>query len=140
MTRAVATRALLPQQSGAIVNVTANIARGFPGMAHTGAARAGVENLTMTLATEWAQFDVRANAVAPGIIRSSGIAQYPPELVKLSVSRTPQKRMGAVEEVAHAIVFLASPAAAFITGATLRIDGGGSLWGDSWVIPDREGD
>jgi citronellol/citronellal dehydrogenase len=137
MTREVATRAMIPQQQGTIVNVIANIARGFPGMAHTGAARAGVENLTYSLAIEWAQFDVRVNAVAPGIIESSGIAQYPPEIVSSSVSRTPQKRMAKVEEVAHAIVYLASPAAAFVTGATLRIDGGASLWGDSWPIPDR---
>jgi citronellol/citronellal dehydrogenase len=138
MTREVAVRAMIPQRSGSIVNVIANIARGFPGMAHTGAARAGVENLTFTLAVEWAQFDVRVNAVAPGIIESSGIAQYPPELVTSSVARTPQKRMGHVEEVAHAIVYLAAPAAAFVTGATLRIDGGASLWGDLWPIPDRE--
>jgi NAD(P)-dependent dehydrogenase (short-subunit alcohol dehydrogenase family) len=137
MTREVATRAMIPAQSGSIVNVIANIARGFPGMAHTGAARAGVENLTMTLAVEWAQFDVRVNAVAPGIIESTGIAQYPPELVEASVARTPQQRLGSVEEVAHAIVYLASPAAAFVTGATLRIDGGASLWGDSWPIPRR---
>ena len=137
MTREVATRALIPQQSGSIVNVIANIARGFPGMVHTGAARAGVENMTKTLAVEWAQFDVRVNAVAPGIVQSTGIAQYPPELVAASVARTPQKRIGTVEEIAHSIVYLVSPAAAFITGATLRIDGGASLWGDSWLIPDR---
>ncbi|MDB4969861.1 MAG: Citronellol and citronellal dehydrogenase [Myxococcales bacterium] len=138
MTREVAVRAMIPQKAGSIVNVIANIARGFPGMAHTGAARAGVENLTKTLAVEWAQHDVRVNAVAPGIIQSTGIAQYPPELVKMSVARTPQKRIGTVEEVAHSIVYLASPAAAFITGTTLQIDGGASLWGDSWLIPDRE--
>jgi citronellol/citronellal dehydrogenase len=137
VTREVATRALIPQRSGSIVNVIANIARGFPGMAHTGAARAGVENMTRSLAIEWAQYDVRINAVAPGIIQSSGIAQYPPELVQASVNRTPQKRIGTVEEVAHAIVYLASPAAAFVTGTTLRIDGGASLWGDTWIIPDR---
>ena len=137
MTREVAVRAMIPQCSGSIVNVTANIARGFPGMAHTGAARAGVENLTKTLAVEWAQFDVRVNAVAPGIIQSSGIAQYGPELVQAQVARTPQKRIGTVEEVAHAIVYLASPAAAFVTGTTLQIDGGAALWGDSWMIPDR---
>ena len=60
----------------------ANIYRGFPGMAHTGAARAGVENLTMTLAVEWAQFGILVNAVAPGIILSSGTAQYPPQLLE----------------------------------------------------------
>jgi citronellol/citronellal dehydrogenase len=137
MTREVAVRALIPQRAGAIVNVIANIARGFPGMVHTGAARAGVENMTKSLAVEWAQFDVRVNAVAPGIIFSSGVAQYPPELVQASIARTPQKRAAAVEEVAHAIVYLASPAAAFVTGTTLQIDGGASLWGDLWPIPER---
>jgi citronellol/citronellal dehydrogenase len=137
MTREVATRAMIPSRGGAIVNVIANIARGFPGMVHTGAARAGVENMTKTLGVEWAQFDVRVNAVAPGIIYSSGIAQYPKELVEMGVARTPQKRMGSVEEVAHAIVYLASPAAAFVTGTTLQIDGGASLWGDTWIIPPR---
>lgn len=136
MTHAVATRALIPQRRGSVVNVTANVARGFPGMPHMGAARAGVENLTKSLAIEWAQYDVRVNAVAPGIIQSTGLAHYPPPLVDAAIARTPQRRIGTVEEVAHAIVYLASPAAAFITGVTLRIDGGASLWGDSWRIPE----
>jgi peroxisomal trans-2-enoyl-CoA reductase len=137
MTREVATRAMLPHSRGSIVNVIANIKRGFPGMAHTGAARAGVENLTRSLAVEWSQFDVRVNAVAPGIIKSSGTDQYPPELLKGSIARTPQQRAGSVEECAHSIVYLASAAASFITGATLYIDGGASLWGDLWQIPER---
>ena len=137
VTREVAVTSMIPRRRGRIVNIIANVARGFPGMVHTGAARAGVENMTKTLAVEWAQFDVRVNAVAPGIVQSTGIAQYPPELVAASVARTPQKRIGTVEEIAHSIVYLVSPAAAFITGATLRIDGGASLWGDSWLIPDR---
>jgi citronellol/citronellal dehydrogenase len=138
MTREVALQSMLPRKSGSIVNVIANIARGFPGMAHTGAARAGVENLTKSLAIEWAQFDIRVNAVAPGLIRSSGTTQYPEELVEMSIQRTPQKRAGTVEETAHSILFLASRAAAFITGATLCIDGGASLWGEAWPIPPRD--
>src|SRR4029079_33188 len=66
MTREVATRAMIPQKRGRIVNVTAMVARGFPGMSHTGAARAGVENLTRSLSIEWAQHNLRVNAVAPG--------------------------------------------------------------------------
>src|SRR4051812_26882413 len=140
MTHAVATRAMIAQRSGSIVNVIANIARGFPGMVHTGAARAGVENMTKTLAVEWAQFDVRVNALAPGIIRSTGTKQYPQEIVESRVAQTPQRRAGTVEECAHAIVYLASPAALFVTGATLYLDGGASLWGDTFPIPPREDD
>jgi citronellol/citronellal dehydrogenase len=140
MTREVATRAMIPKKSGAIVNVIANIFRGFPGMVHTGAARAGVENLTKTLAVEWAGFDIRVNALAPGIIRSTGTQQYPQEIVEARVKSTPQRRAGTVEECAHAIVYLASPAALFMTGATVYLDGGASLWGDTFPIPPREDD
>jgi len=133
--REVANQWMIPQKGGRIINVIANIYRGFPGMAHTGAARAGVENLTMTLAVEWAQFGILVNAVAPGIILSSGTAQYPPQLLERGIAETPLKRAGTVEEVAASIVFLASPAAAYITGTTLRIDGAQSLWGHTWEIP-----
>jgi citronellol/citronellal dehydrogenase len=115
--------------------VIANIYRGFPGMVHTGAARAGVENMTMTLAVEWAQFGILVNAVAPGVIKSSGTAQYPPAVLERAIKETPLKRAGTVEEVAATIVFLASPAAQFFTGATLRLDGGQALWGHTWEIP-----
>jgi citronellol/citronellal dehydrogenase len=136
MTRAVAQRAFLAQRSGRIVNVTAQIARGFPGMVHTGAARAGVENLTKSLAIEWAQHGVRVNAVAPGVIRTTGTAQSPPALLELGRRATPLKRLGRTEEVSHLIVYLASRAADFITGQTFAIDGGQSLWGDLFTIAD----
>jgi NAD(P)-dependent dehydrogenase (short-subunit alcohol dehydrogenase family) len=123
------------KNGGRIVNVTANVYRGFPGMAHTGAARAGVENLTMSLAVEWAQFGIRVNAIAPGIILSSGTSQYPPQLVVDQVRETPLKRAGTVEEVAASIVFMASPAAQFMTGTIMRLDGGQALWGHNWQIP-----
>lgn len=133
--REVANRAMIPAKRGRIINVIANIYRGFPGMVHTGAARAGVENMTMTLAVEWSQFGILVNAVAPGIIRSSGTAQYPPQLLERGIRETPLKRAGTCEEVAAAIVFLASPAAQFITGTTLRLDGGQALWGHTWELP-----
>ena len=137
VTREVANQAMIGRkQGGQIINVIANIYRGFPGMVHTGAARAGVENMTMSLAVEWSQFDIRVNAVAPGVIISTGTKRYPPEIVARSVKRTPLKRAGTVEEVAASILFLASPAASFITGATLRLDGGQALWGDTWELPD----
>src|SRR4051812_911365 len=135
MCREVANQWMIPQKGGRIVNVIANIYRGFPGMVHTGAARAGVENMTMTLAVEWAQFGILVNAVAPGIIISSGTAQYPPQLLERGIKETPLKRAGTVDEVAASIVFLAGPAAQFITGTTLRMGGGQALWGHTWEIP-----
>lgn len=136
MTREVANQAMIPQRSGRIIHVIANIYRGFPGMAHTGAARAGVENLTMSLAVEWSQFGILVNAVAPGVIESSGTKQYPPALLQQVVRKNPLKRAGTVAEVAAAIIFLVSPAAQYITGATLRIDGAQSLWGDIFPLPE----
>ncbi len=136
MTQAVARAAMIPQRRGAVVNIIAEIYRGFPGMAHTGAARAGVDNLTKSLSVEWAAHKIRVNAVAPGIIRTSGTDRYPPELLELSRRATPWKRLGTPEEVAHLVVFLCSAAADFITGATYYIDGGLALWGDIFPIPD----
>src|SRR5579864_28016 len=84
VTREVAVASMIPSGRGRIVNVIANVARGFPGMVHTGAARAGVDNMTKTLAVEWAQHGIAVNAVAPGTIRSTGTDRYPPELLEMS--------------------------------------------------------
>jgi citronellol/citronellal dehydrogenase len=136
MCREVANQSMIPRKRGRIVNVIANIYRGFPGMAHTGAARAGVENLTMSLAVEWSQFGILVNAVAPGVILSTGTKRYPPEILAYSIKNSPLRRAGTVDEVAASIVFLVSPAAQFISGATLRIDGAQALWGDTWQLPE----
>ncbi len=136
-TREVATASMIPRQRGRIVNIIANVVRGFPGMVHTGAARAGVDNMTKTLAVEWAQHGISVNAIAPGVIRSSGTERYPPELLEMGRKSTPQKRLGTPEEVAELCAYLASDAAAFVTGETWYIDGGAHLWGDTWMIPDR---
>ena len=129
------------ERGGAIVNIVADMWRGFPGMAHTGAARAGVVNLTQTLALEWAASGVRVNGVAPGLIDSSGLKTYPEALrVQLAAiaKDIPAQRMGTEEEVAAAVVFLLSPAAAFISGATLRVDGAGSLYRlQGYAIPEH---
>jgi citronellol/citronellal dehydrogenase len=109
---------------GAIVNVIADMWNGMPGMGHSGAARAGMLNLTETAALEWAP--VRVNAVAPGWIASSGLDHYPPEMTeKIRGMRdlVPLRRLGTESEIAAAIVFLLSPAAAFVSGACLRVDG-----------------
>ncbi|HSO38412.1 MAG TPA: SDR family oxidoreductase [Labilithrix sp.] len=138
MTQAVATKHMIPARKGRIVNVIANVARGFPGMVHTGAARAGVENMTKTLAIEWATHNVQVNAIAPGVIRTSGTDQYPPELIEASRQKTPMKRVGSAGEVAQLIVYLACDAAYFVTGECWYIDGGAHLWGDNWIIADDD--
>ena len=115
----------MQQHGGAIVNVIADMWMGMPGMGHSGAARAGMLNFTETAALEWGP--VRSNAVAPGWIASSGMDNYPPEMTAMIQNMhklVPLQRIGTESEVAAAIVFLLSPAAAFISGACLRIDGG----------------
>ena len=129
------------ERGGAIVNMLVDNSRGFPGMAHSAAARAGVENLTRTLAVEWAHAGVRINAVAPGLIRSSGLDTYG-EAVRAMLEQTrqdlPFKRMGTEAEVSGAVTFLLSPAAAYISGATLRIDGASALWRKTWPIDEHD--
>ncbi len=136
MTHAVATKAMIPQKRGRIVNVIAQIIRGFPGMVHTGAARAGVDNMTKTLAVEWALHGIRVNAVAPGVIVTSGTKQYPPELLETAEKANPLKRLGTADEVSHLITYLSSRYADFVAGQTFYIDGGASIWGDQWFLPD----
>jgi citronellol/citronellal dehydrogenase len=110
--------------AGAIVNMIADMWNGMPNMGHSGAARAGMLNFTETAALEWAP--VRVNAVAPGWIASSGLDRYPPEMaehIRALPKRVPLGRLGTEAEVSAAIVFLLSPAAAFISGSCLRVDG-----------------
>ncbi len=129
MTQAMAKTFFIPQQSGSILNIIVNIYRGFPGMAHTGAARAGVDNLTKSLAVEWSKYNIRINAVAPGVIQSTGLENYPESMLK-DISKTiPMKRLGSTEEVAWLVLFLAGPMGSYITGETVYIDGGQRLWG-----------
>ncbi len=120
------------QENGIVVNIIVDIYRGFPGMSHTGAARAGVDNLTKSLAVEWAKHNLRINAVAPGIIKSTGLKNYPPAILEGISKNIPMKRLGTTTEVANLVLFLASPMASYMTGETVYVDGGSKLWGNFW--------
>eukprot|EP00527_Entomoneis_sp_CCMP2396_P002534 CAMPEP_0198137674 /NCGR_PEP_ID=MMETSP1443-20131203/1144_1 /TAXON_ID=186043 /ORGANISM="Entomoneis sp., Strain CCMP2396" /LENGTH=304 /DNA_ID=CAMNT_0043799183 /DNA_START=15 /DNA_END=929 /DNA_ORIENTATION=+ len=116
--------------SCSIANITLGNRNGMPYMSHSGAARAGVENLTATLCTEWIESGVRLNCVRPGIIwTESGFAAYGEagtEYAAKILPSIPAKRFGTPEEVGSAVVWLLSDAASYVTGATLCVDGGGS--------------
>ena len=123
------------QHGGAIVNMLADMWNGMPGMGHSGAARAGMLNFTETAACEWAP--VRVNAVAPGWIASSGMDTYPDAMKPLIQGlprHVPAARFGSEAEVSAAIVFLLSEAAAFVSGACLRIDGAAPNARRHWMM------
>jgi citronellol/citronellal dehydrogenase len=128
---------------GAIVNVGADFELGMPGMGHNGAARAGQTNLTYTASVEWAHSGVRVNSVIPGFIASSGLDRYPEaahEVLRNVKGRVPLKRHGTESEIAGAIVYLLSPAAAYVTGISLRVDGGlhNNARSSFYAVPDHD--
>ncbi|WP_283786770.1 SDR family oxidoreductase [Bermanella sp. WJH001] len=123
---------------GSIVNIIADMWGGMPGMGHSGAARAGMENFTKTAAFEWGQSGVRVNAIAPGWIISSGMDTYEgafKAIIPKLEQAVPLSRMGTESEVSGAVSFLLSEASAFVSGSTLRIDGAASLGNRMWPLP-----
>jgi citronellol/citronellal dehydrogenase len=132
VTQEMAKRFFFKQNAGNIVSIVMNNFSGTPGMTHSGAARAGVMNFTQSLAVEWANRGITLNCIAPGIIQSSGLDNYPPSLLAGISSKIPMKRLGTCAEVAELTLFLA--ASTYITGETVYVDGGSRLWGDIWQI------
>ena len=132
VTQEMAKRFFFKQNKGSIINIVLNNFKGFPGMSHSAAARAGVMNLTQTLAIEWVKHNITINCVAPGIIQSTGLENYPPQFLEGISAKIPMKRLGTCAEVAELTLFLA--ASTYITGETVYIDGGNRLWGDMWEI------
>ncbi|WP_273453116.1 SDR family oxidoreductase [Nevskia ramosa] len=117
----------MKQHGGAIVNMIADIWGGWFQYGHSGASRGGMWTLSQTAASEWAHSGVRVNCVAPGGIASSGFDTYEPnvqeDILKYPAS-VPAQRYGNVAEISAAITYLLSPAAAYITGSCIRVDGG----------------
>lgn len=131
----------MSEHGGAIVNMTADMWNGMPHMAHSGAARAGMVNFTMTAALEWGAANVRVNAVAPGLVFSSGVDTYPPEVQERLLrfkNDVPLGRTGTEAEVSSAIVFLLSEGAAYISGATICIDGAFAMATPNYTLPQRK--
>ena len=133
MTHAAATKAFIPQESGAIINVTLSPHNGMPGMVHSGAARAAVENMTKTLSIEWSRFNIRTCAIAAGqFATDTFVNKYPKEIVE-SVHRTiPLGRVGESEEMAWLIAFLGSDAGSFHSGSVITLDGARDNWFGPW--------
>lgn len=124
LTRLVATRSMLPRAHGLVVFVGLSPRRALPGMAHGIAARAAVDALAKTLALEWGPRGVRTVTVTPGVIRTEGLGVYGEEAIAGWEREVPLRRLGSPEEVGSLIAFLASPGGAYITGATILVDGG----------------
>ncbi len=119
------------RKSGCILNVTSIAARngGGPGAAAYAAAKGGLLTYTKGLAKELAAYEIRVNAVAPGVIATPYHERYsPPELFQKYIESIPLGRAGTSEEVAEVLTFLASPAARYITGETVEVNGG--MWMD----------
>lgn len=118
------------ENGGSIVNITIGNRNGMPGMMHSAAARAGVENMTASLCVEWIESKVRINCVRPGIIfTDSGFDNYGPAgdyFLEKIVPSIPARRLGSPEEISSAVVWLLSEGASYVTGSILCVDGGGS--------------
>lgn len=121
--------ACLPQMKrrkrGSIVNIGSIAALGaHPLKAHYGAAKAGLISLTMSMAYEWAPYGIRVNCLAPGAVMTERSPWNDAEREADVVTRIPMRRVGEPEEIARACMFLASDDASYVTGATIRVDGG----------------
>ena len=141
MTHAAATKAFIPQGAGKVISVTISPHHGMPGMAHSGAARAGVENLTRTLSVEWARHGVKLVAIAAGQFDTETLrTKYPQQIVDQVADTIPLGRMGTESEFAWMVAYLASPAGDFHSGSVITIDGARDNWFGSWPPGTVTGD
>jgi citronellol/citronellal dehydrogenase len=144
MSHAAATKAFIPAGGGKILSVTLSPHNGMPGMVHSGAARAAVENMMRTLSVEWARYGITTCAVAAGQFATETLlTKYPPEVVANVERSIPLGRTGRPEEIAWLLAYLASPAGDFYSGTTITIDGARDNWVGPWppeAVATKSGD
>ena len=118
-------RGMMRAQRGRIVSITSVVgATGNSGQANYAAAKAGIIGFTKSLAREIGSRNITVNAVAPGLIATDMIRELPEAQRQTRIGAIPLQRLGKVQDIAHAVAFLVSPAAAYITGETLHVNGG----------------
>ncbi len=133
MTHAAATKAFIPQEGGKVLSVTLSPHNGMPGMVHSGAARAAVENMMRTLSIEWARFGIKTVALAAGHFATETLLTKYPQAIVDNVARSiPLQRTGRAEEMAWLVAYLASPAGDFFSGTTITLDGARDNWAGPW--------
>jgi 7-alpha-hydroxysteroid dehydrogenase len=121
-----AAKAMKDRGGGSIVNISTSAATGAaPRLTNYGAAKAGLEQLTESLGAEWGRFKIRVNVVVSGNIYTSNLRRVlKPDIEQQLIERTPLGRIGEPEDIAAAVLYFASPAASWVTGAKLVVDGG----------------
>ena len=133
MTHAAATKAFIPQRGGKVISVTLSPHKGMPGMVHSGAARAAVENMMKTLSIEWSKHNVRTIAIAAGQFDTETVrTKYPKVVVDTLTQTIPLQRLGTEDEWAWLVAYLASPAGDFYSGTTITMDGARDNWFGPW--------
>ena len=131
--REVASSLIEQSSPGAIVNISSIAARAIPLLAGYGAAKAGLESMSRTMAAEWGQHGIRVNAVAAGTVKTPRAGQGDVQEV---AQRIPLQRRGEPADIANAVLFLLSEKADYITGQTLTVDGGSTLGASGDRLPD----